>query len=55
MSTTAQVHAQRLRDRIGRIGVWLGSIALMPAADERAAVARIEELGYGAAWFGEGL
>ena len=27
----------------------------MPSAEERAAVARIEELGYGAAWFGEGL
>ena len=34
--------------------MWLGAIALMPAAQERAAVASIEELGYGAAWFGEG-
>jgi probable F420-dependent oxidoreductase len=34
--------------------VWLGSIALEPAKDERAAIARIERLGYGAAWFGEG-
>jgi probable F420-dependent oxidoreductase len=34
--------------------VWLGSIALEPVREERAAIARIERLGYGAAWFGEG-
>jgi probable F420-dependent oxidoreductase len=45
---------QPLRDRIGRVGVWLGSIGLEPAKEERAAIARIERLGYGAAWFGEG-
>jgi probable F420-dependent oxidoreductase len=45
---------QPLRDRIGRFGVWLGSIGLEPAKEERAAIARIERLGYGAAWFGEG-
>jgi probable F420-dependent oxidoreductase len=45
--------AEELRDRIGRVGVWLGPIALEPAEKERAAVARIEQLGYGAAWFGE--
>jgi probable F420-dependent oxidoreductase len=43
-----------VRDRIGRVGVWLGSIGLAPATQERAAISRIEELGYGAAWFGEG-
>ena len=42
-----------LRGRIGRVGVWLGPIALATAEDERAAISRIEELGYGAAWFGE--
>jgi probable F420-dependent oxidoreductase len=42
-----------LRSRVGRIGVWLGSIGLIPAHEERAAVARLEQLGYGAAWFGE--
>jgi probable F420-dependent oxidoreductase len=42
-------------DRIGRVGVWLGPIGLAPAKDERVAIARIEELGYGAAWYGEGL
>lgn len=35
------------------MGVWLGSISLWPSADERAAVRRIEELGYGAVWIGE--
>jgi probable F420-dependent oxidoreductase len=54
ISAIQQERAQVLRDRIGRIGVWLGSIALEPARDEREAVARIERLGYGAAWFGEG-
>lgn len=45
--------ARRLRETLGRIGVWLGPLASIPAAEERSAVARIEELGYGAAWFGE--
>jgi probable F420-dependent oxidoreductase len=54
MSGIEQERAQELRDRIGRVGVWLGSIALEPAKEERAAIARIEHLGYGAAWFGEG-
>src|ERR1700726_454487 len=54
MSAIPQERAQQLRDRIGRVGVWLGSIGLAPAAEERAAIARIEQLGYGAAWFGEG-
>lgn len=53
MSTIEAVQAQDLRDRIGRVGVWLGPIALAPAADERDASARIEQLGYGAIWFGE--
>jgi probable F420-dependent oxidoreductase len=54
MTPIEQEQAQALRDRIGRVGVWLGSIALQPAREERAAIARIERLGYGAAWFGEG-
>jgi probable F420-dependent oxidoreductase len=54
MSAVRQEQAQALRDRIGRVGVWLGPIGLAPADDEHAAIARIERLGYGAAWFGEG-
>jgi probable F420-dependent oxidoreductase len=54
VSAIPQERVQALRDRIGPIGVWLGSIGLAPAKEERAAVARIERLGYGAVWFGEG-
>jgi probable F420-dependent oxidoreductase len=54
MSAIPEDQAQALRDRIGRVGVWLGSIGLEPANQERAAIARIEQLGYRAAWFGEG-
>src|SRR5258705_818531 len=54
MSAIQREQAPVLRDRIGRVGVWLGPIGLAPARDERAAIARIERLGYGAAWFGEG-
>jgi probable F420-dependent oxidoreductase len=50
----AQEQVAALRDRIGRVGVWLGSIGLEPARQERAAIGRIEELGYGTVWFGEG-
>jgi probable F420-dependent oxidoreductase len=38
---------------LGKVGVWLGSIALEPSAVECAAVRELEELGYGSAWFGE--
>ncbi len=38
---------------LGRVGVWLGGIALEPAAVERDAVRELEALGYGSAWFGE--
>lgn len=54
MSAIPEERAQAVRRRIGRVGVWLGSLALQPAAQERAAIGRIERLGYGVAWFGEG-
>lgn len=38
---------------LGRIGVWLGSIGALPAAEERSAVRELEALGYGTIWFGE--
>ena len=53
MSELAHEQAQRLRERVGRVGVWLGPLGEAPATEERAALARIEELGYGAAWLGE--
>jgi probable F420-dependent oxidoreductase len=51
MVETAQPEA--VRRQIGRVGVWLGPIGLLPAREERAAVRRIEAAGYGAIWFGE--
>jgi probable F420-dependent oxidoreductase len=44
-----------LRERLGRIGVWMGMLALEPASRERAIAERMETLGYGALWFGESL
>jgi probable F420-dependent oxidoreductase len=54
MGAISQQRADQLRRRIGRVGVWLGSLALLPAGEEREAIWAIESLGYGAAWFGEG-
>ncbi|MDC7336772.1 LLM class F420-dependent oxidoreductase [Streptomyces lydicus] len=45
---------QALASRIGRIGVWHGGLGRIPAATARRAAAEIEQLGYGALWFGEG-
>jgi probable F420-dependent oxidoreductase len=38
-----------------RIGVWTAAPGLASSADARAAVRAIEELGYGAVWFPEGV
>src|ERR1700716_2769968 len=43
-----------LKQRLGRTGVWLLSLAAGAAEEERRAVAAIEELGYATLWFGEG-
>jgi probable F420-dependent oxidoreductase len=52
MDTTV---ADAYRERIGRVGVWLGAaLSRAGAAEERAAAAEIEELGYGALWLGAG-
>jgi probable F420-dependent oxidoreductase len=44
----------RLRERLGDVGVWLTLLGSQRAAVEREAIADIEALGYGAFWFGEG-
>ncbi|MEU6329352.1 LLM class F420-dependent oxidoreductase [Streptomyces sp. NPDC047049] len=44
---------ESLAARIGRVGVWHGGLGGVPAAAARRAAAEIEELGYGALWFGE--
>lgn len=43
------------RRRLGPVGVWLGALRAAPVDEERAAVRRIEELGYGSIWTGEGI
>jgi probable F420-dependent oxidoreductase len=43
----------RLRAQLGPVGVWLTLLGLSAAAEERAAAAEIEALGYPALWFGE--
>ena len=48
-----RAQASHLRSRLGRVGVWLGALGLVAASREREVARRIEELGYGAIWFGE--
>jgi probable F420-dependent oxidoreductase len=38
---------------LGRVGVWLGSLGLRAASEEREAVVKLEAAGYGTIWFGE--
>ncbi|MGJ6965701.1 TIGR03620 family F420-dependent LLM class oxidoreductase [Streptosporangium sp. G11] len=40
---------------LGRVGIWTFAFDGQPAAKVREAAAEIEELGYGALWFGEGF
>ena len=42
-----------LRRRLGAVGVWLTLLGMRSAAQERAAAAEIEALGYPALWIGE--
>jgi probable F420-dependent oxidoreductase len=50
-----ELRAERdeLRKAIGRIGVWSFALEVLSAAEERAAAAEIESLGFGALWFPE--
>jgi alkanesulfonate monooxygenase SsuD/methylene tetrahydromethanopterin reductase-like flavin-dependent oxidoreductase (luciferase family) len=47
--------SERLRERLGRVGVWMGRLAREPASGEREAARQLEALGYGALWIGEAL
>jgi len=38
-----------------RIGAWLGALSLRPAAETRELAPELEEFGFGAIWFGEGV
>ena len=42
-----------LRELLGSVGVWLGSLFAASIPEERQAARRIEELGYGSIWAGE--
>lgn len=55
MERDLEHQASRLRERLGRVGVWFTALGFEPAAVEREVAAEIEELGYGALWIGEGL
>jgi probable F420-dependent oxidoreductase len=46
------VVAQRTM-QLGAIGIWTGQLDNFPAAKTQEAVAELEELGFGALWFGE--
>ena len=54
MSSVEQV-VQATRQRLGSVGVWSGTLRAAAVADEPAAIRRIEELGYGSVWTGEGI
>src|SRR5436305_6063707 len=40
---------------LGRVGVWLGPLSLRAASETQEFAHELEELGYGAIWFGEGV
>jgi probable F420-dependent oxidoreductase len=40
---------------LGRMGVWLGPLSLRSAAETREIAPELEELGFAAIWFGEGV
>lgn len=50
MPVTAQ-----LRTRLGRVGIWTMAFEEQPAGRVGEGAAELEELGYGALWFGEGF
>jgi probable F420-dependent oxidoreductase len=49
----AQADLVALKQRLGKIGVWLALLGQESAATSRAAAATIEDLGYGALWIAE--
>lgn len=54
MSSVEQI-VEATRQRLGPVGVWSGTLRSAAVADEPAAIRRIEELGYGSLWTGEGI
>lgn len=52
-SMTSAALVPATRDRLGRVGVWIGGMLAVDAEHERAAAGRIEALGYGSLFTGE--
>ncbi len=50
---TTATTVRTARERLGPVGVWSGILLGTPVDEERAAVRRIEALGYGSLWSGE--
>jgi probable F420-dependent oxidoreductase len=42
-----------VRERLGSVGVWLGSLLAASVPEERLAARKVEEMGYGSIWTGE--
>jgi len=47
--------AERLRERLGRVGVWSNAPAFAPIAQVREGVAEVEALGFRAVWYPESV
>ena len=43
------------RSALGRVGLWTGTLDPMPVSEVREVAAELDELGYGAVWFGEAV
>jgi len=52
LAVTGETMAQRTV-QLGAIGIWTGGLDAFTAAQAQQAVAELEELGFGALWFGE--
>ena len=53
MSNIRNVDIDATRTRLGRVGVWLGALGSLPAAQARDAVGQIEAMGYPTLWITE--
>lgn len=53
MAQTRDDAVDDLRERLGPVGIWTGSLDGLPVADARARAAELEEQGATALWYGE--
>lgn len=52
---TEQNTPERIRPELGQVGLWTFAFEDQPAGAVREAAAEVDELGYGALWFGEAM